>query len=81
MIEIKKQRITDVLYAILKTKAPMGNFQFDGIKTQKVKEAISKARANALDIVIGNDPALKAREAKYARIKAQTGAGYFDLNR
>ena len=81
MIEIKKQRITDVLYAILKTKAPMGNFQFDGIKTQKVKEAISKARTNALDIVIGNDPALKAREAKYVRIKAQTGAGYFDLNR
>jgi len=81
MIEIKRQRITDVLYAILKTKAPTGNFQFDGIKTKKVKEAISKARTNALDIVIGNDPELKARVSKYARVKAQTGAGFFDLNR
>ena len=81
MIEYKKQRVTDVLYAILKTKAPVGNFMFDSIKAKKVKEAISNAHKNALDIVIANDPALKKREVDYVRVKARTEAGLNDLNR
>ena len=80
MIEYKRSGITKVLYALLNTNAPIGTPMFDGVKTKAVKNAISKAHANALETVIQRDPELKGRVVEYMRSKAAIGAGQFDLN-